>query len=176
MMAEQKGKLEQEKRERPMTLLQKTLIIGFVGGVFWSLIGYLAYFFNFSEISPNMVLIPWVAGDWKYGKTGNYVAIALIGVISIAAALLYYALLRNIRGMWAGILYGAALWAVVFYLFNPLFPNVQPVADLEPNTVITTLCLYILYGVFAGYSISFETQEMNRPSQSAGKEAAKEGS
>jgi uncharacterized membrane protein YagU involved in acid resistance len=100
----------------------------------------------------------------------------LIGVISIAAALLYYALLRKIRGMWPGILYGAALWVVIFYLFNPLFPNVQPVADLNMNTVITTLCLYILYGVFVGYSISFETQEMNRGSQSAGKEAAKEGS
>ncbi|OKO91180.1 hypothetical protein BRO54_2881 [Geobacillus proteiniphilus] len=44
MMAEQKGKLEQEKTERPMTLIQKTIIIGFVGGVFWSLIGYLSYF------------------------------------------------------------------------------------------------------------------------------------
>ncbi len=175
-MAEQKEKLEQEKTERPMTLMQKTIIIGFVGGVFWSLIGYLAYFFHFSEISPNMILIPWVAGGWKYGKAGNYAAIVLIGLISIAAALLYYALLRNIRGMWAGGLYGAALWAVVFYLFNPLFPNVHPVADLEANTIITTLCLYILYGVFVGYSISFETQEMNRPSPNVGKEAAREGS
>ncbi|OKO91179.1 hypothetical protein BRO54_2880 [Geobacillus proteiniphilus] len=100
----------------------------------------------------------------------------LIGIISIAAALLYYALLRNICGMWAGILYGAALWMIVFYLFNPLFPNVQPVADLEINTIVTTLCLYILYGVFVGYSISFETQEMNRLSSSSGKEAANEGS
>ncbi|AKU25729.1 hypothetical protein AVP43_02940 [Geobacillus stearothermophilus] len=176
MMAEQKGKLEQEKTERPMTLVQKTIITGFVGGVFWSLMGYLAYFFNFSEISPNMVLIPWVAGDWKYGRAGNYAAIVLIGIISIAAALLYYAMLRNIRGMWAGMLYGAALWVVVFYLLNPLFPNVKPVADLETNTVITTLCLYILYGVFVGYSVSFEAQEMNRPSPSAEPQAAKEGS
>ncbi|KPD01144.1 hypothetical protein LR69_00629 [Geobacillus sp. BCO2] len=47
MMAEQKGELEQEKTERPMTLIQKTIIIGFVGGVFWSLIGYLSLFFPF---------------------------------------------------------------------------------------------------------------------------------
>ncbi|ADI26119.1 YqhR family membrane protein [Geobacillus sp. C56-T3] len=175
MMVEQKGELEQEKTERPMTLIQKTIIIGFVGGVFWSLIGYLAYFFHFSEISPNMILIPWVAGDWKYGKAGNYAAIVLIGIISIAAALLYYAFLRKIAGMWAGMVYGVVLWMMVFYLFNPLFPNVQPVADLEANTIITTLCLYILYGVFVGYSISFEAQEMNRPASNVGKEAANEG-
>ncbi|WP_445612685.1 YqhR family membrane protein [Geobacillus sp. YF-1] len=176
MMAQQNGTLEQEKTERPMTLIQKTIIIGFVGGVFWSLIGYLAYFFNFSDISPNMILIPWVAGDWKYGKAGNYAAVVLIGILSIGAALLYYALLRNVRGMWAGMVYGAGLWAVVFYLFHPLFFHVQPVAKLDANTVITTLCLYILYGVFVGYSISFEAQEMNQPSASEGKEAAKEGS
>ncbi|WP_025948972.1 YqhR family membrane protein [Geobacillus thermocatenulatus] len=175
MMAEQKGELEQEKTERPMTLIQKTIIIGFVGGVFWSLIGYLSYFFHFSEISPNMILIPWVAEDWKYGKAGNYAAIVLIGIISIAAALLYYAFLRKIAGMWAGMVYGVVLWMVVFYLFNPLFPNVQPVADLETNTIVTTLCLYILYGVFVGYSISFEAQEMNRPASNVGKEAENEG-
>ncbi|EID45467.1 YqhR family membrane protein [Parageobacillus thermoglucosidasius] len=166
-MAENQAQFEQNMRERPMSLLMKAVITGFVGGVFWSLLGYLAYFFHFTEISPNMLLIPWVAGDWKYGKLGNYVAIFLIGLLSILVALIYYVVLRRIRGMWAGVLYGFILWFIVFCGLNPLFPNLESVARLERNTIITTLCLYILYGVFVGYSISFETQEMDRQTQSS---------
>jgi Conserved membrane protein YqhR len=165
-MSENKKQFEQNKRERPMSLLMKVMITGFVGGVFWSLLGYLAYFFHFTEISPNMILTPWGVGDWKYGKLGNYIAIFLIGLLSILVALIYYAVLKQIKGMWGGILYGVVLWLIVFYGVNPLLPNLESVSHLERNTIITTLCLYILYGVFIGYSISFETQEMNRQTQS----------
>jgi uncharacterized membrane protein YagU involved in acid resistance len=127
--------------------------------VFWSLLGYLAYFFHFTELSPNMILLPWAIGDWKYGKTGNYIAIFLIGLLSILVALLYYAFFRKMKSMWVGIVYGVALWFIVFYVLNPLVPSLQSVSKLERNTIITTICLYILYGVFIGYSISFETQE-----------------
>jgi preprotein translocase subunit SecG len=151
--------LEQNKREQPMALWMKAAITGFVGGVFWSLLGYLAHFFHFTELSPNMILLPWNIGDWKYGKTGNYLAIFLIGVLSIAVALLYYVLLRKIKSMWAGVGYGIALWVIVFYVLNPFLPGLRSVSQLERNTVITTICLYILYGLFIGYSISFETQE-----------------
>jgi hypothetical protein len=164
-MAENQVQYEQNKRERPMSILMKVVITGFVGGVFWSLLGYLAYFFHFTEISPNMILFPWVAGDWKYGKLGNYIAIFLIGLLSILVALIYYVALKQIKGMWGGILYGVVLWLIVFYGLNPLFPNLEAVSHLERNTIITTLCLYILYGVFIGYSISFEMQEMNRQTQ-----------
>lgn len=158
-MKDNEQSLDQNKREQPMSLLMKAAITGFVGGIFWSLVGYLAYFFHFTELSPNMLLLPWNVGDWKYGKTGNYVAIFLIGLLSILVALLYYVTLRRMKSMWAGIGYGVALWGVVFYVINPLLPELRSVAELEPNTVITTICLYMLYGLFIGYSISFETQE-----------------
>jgi hypothetical protein len=159
--------LEQNKREQPMSLIMKAIITGFVGGVFWSLLGYLAYFFHFTELSPNMILLPWALGDWKYGKTGNYIAILLIGLLSILVALLYYAFFRKMKSMWVGIVYGVALWLIVFYVFNPLIPSLQSVSKLERNTIITTICLYILYGVFIGYSISFETQESERTQMQA---------
>ncbi|WP_027407762.1 YqhR family membrane protein [Anoxybacteroides tepidamans] len=158
-MKDHQQTLEQNKREQPMSLLLKAMITGFVGGVFWSLLGYLAYFFHFTEISPNMLLLPWDIGDWKYGKRGNYLAIFLIGLLSILVALVYYVSLRKIKSMWAGIGYGVALWIIVFYVLNPLVPGLRSVAELDRNTVITTICLYILYGLFIGYSISFEAQE-----------------
>ncbi|MBB5325246.1 hypothetical protein HNQ34_002346 [Anoxybacillus tepidamans] len=151
--------LEQNKREQPMSLWMKAIITGFFGGVFWSLVGYLAHFFHFTELSPNMILFPWNIGDWKYGKAGNYLAIFLIGLLSIIVALLYYVLFRKMQSMWIGIVYGVALWVIVFYVLNPFLPSLRSVSQLERNTVITTICLYILYGLFIGYSISFETQE-----------------
>ncbi|MCZ0754659.1 YqhR family membrane protein [Anoxybacillus sp. J5B_2022] len=157
--------LEQNQREQPMALWMKAAITGFVGGVFWSLLGYLAHFFHFTELSPNMILLPWKIGDWKYGKTGNYLAIFLIGVLSIVVALLYYVLLRKMKSMWVGIGYGLALWILVFYVFNPMLPGLRPVSQLERNTIITTICLYILYGLFVGYSISFEAQENEQQKQ-----------
>jgi hypothetical protein len=158
-------KLEQNQKEQPMSLLMKVVITGFFGGVFWSLLGYCAYFFNFTELSPNMILLPWVVGDWKYGRLGNYISIFIIGILSILAALVYYAFFKKVQSIWAGILFGAVLWGIVFYVLNPIFPNLQPVRELTRDTIITTICLYVLYGVFISYSISFEAAEYERQKQ-----------
>jgi hypothetical protein len=159
--------LEQNQKEKPMSLIMKVVITGFFGGVFWSLLGYFAYTFHFTELSPNMILLPWAVGDWKYGRIGNYISIFLIGILSIFVALVYYAFLKNMKGIWVGIVYGIALWALIFFVFNPIFPNLQSIAELSRDTIITTICLYILYGVFIGYSISFEAAEHERQKQLA---------
>ncbi|MFP3489296.1 YqhR family membrane protein, partial [Staphylococcus sp. SIMBA_130] len=41
----------------------------------------------------------------------------------------------------------------------PMFIDLPTITKLDRNTVITTICLYLLYGVFIGYSISFEYHE-----------------
>ncbi len=41
----QDAQLEQNKREKPMPVLAKVALIGFIGGVFWSFLAYCAYFF-----------------------------------------------------------------------------------------------------------------------------------
>lgn len=53
-----------------------------------------------------------------------------------------------------------ALAARVF-CFNPIFPDVRTVTELTSDTIITTICIYLLYGLFVGYSISFEYNELN---------------
>ncbi|PMC39582.1 hypothetical protein CJ195_06600 [Bacillus sp. UMB0899] len=153
--------LEQNKKEEPMSVMGKSIVTGFAGGVFWSAIAYLAYILNFTEISPNLILQPFTLGDWKDGVLGNIISIIIIGLISVGAALVYYAILKRFDGMWLGILYGGALWGLVFFILNPIFPNVETVFELSRATIVTTLCLYILYGVFIGYSISFDYKEFN---------------
>ncbi|WP_091700585.1 YqhR family membrane protein [Anoxybacillus pushchinoensis] len=159
------AQLEQNKREKPMSVLAKVALIGFIGGVFWSFLAYCAYFFHFTEVAPNFILQPWAVGDWKNGALGQTIAILFIGIVSVVAAFVYYAFFKNRQGIWPGVAFGIGLWVLVFYVLNPIFPQLKAVPQLERNTVVTMVCFYILYGVFIGYSISFEVTEMRRQKQ-----------
>lgn len=161
-MAKDQQKFEQNSREETIPYPVMITITGFFGAVLWSLIGYLAYFFHFTEIRPNTLLEPWALGDWKNNWIGDLVAILFIGVIGIGAAFLYYLFLRKNSSIWAGIIYGSVLFIIVFLLLNPLIPSFNPITKLHKNTIITTLCLYILFGVFVGYTISYEYQEQKK--------------
>ncbi|MFS0655352.1 YqhR family membrane protein [Bacillus sp. 179-C3.3 HS] len=159
---EKKNQNQEEKNQSVHTasMLARAAATGFVGGVFWGFIGFLTYIFHFSEVSPNMLLQPFVLGDWKKGGLGTFISIVLLGILSIGVAFIYYALLKRIKGIWMALIYGGLLWVLVFYVFNPIFPDVKQVHDLHQNTIVTTFCLYVLYGLFVGYSISFEYNEL----------------
>ncbi|MBO0962553.1 hypothetical protein J1P26_22925 [Neobacillus sp. MM2021_6] len=134
---------------------------GLFGGLFWGTIGYIASFFNFTEVSPHVIIEPWALGDWKNGWLGTVISIILMGALSIIAAFVYYALLRKFKGFWFGLGYGVVLFLLVFFILNPLFPGMKPFSDLSRDTVITSICLYIVYGIFIGYSINYEF-ELNK--------------
>lgn len=159
---ENQQSLEQNQKDDPMSYNAKVATIGVVGGLLWSTLGYIAFFFNFARIGPALVLMPWALGNWKNGYIGQIVGIVVIALLSILVAFIYKLLLEKVNSMWAGAVYGIILWLIVFYLLNPIFPGLKSVANLDSNTIITTLCLYLLYGVFIGYSISFEYQELKR--------------
>jgi len=155
----EKEQLEQNQHAKPLSLPMLTAINGFIGGILWSGLGLLAYGFHFTEIRPNMVLEAWAIGDWKSGWLGNLISIIIIGLLGVVAAFIYYALLKKFYSIWIGILYGVILFLLVFFIFNPLFPSLNPIMELKRETIITTICLYILFGVFVGYSISYEYNE-----------------
>jgi hypothetical protein len=58
--------------------------------------------------------------------------------------------------MWMGVIFGIVLWGIIFFVLEPLFPNIPAFGDLEINTLVSTACLFILYGTFIGYSISYD--------------------
>lgn len=158
-MEENKERLEQNQQEEPMSFITLTIITGLFGGIFWSALAYLAYIFNFTEIRPNVILEPWALGEWKQQWLGTVISIIAIGLFSAGAALVYYAAMRKLKSMWAGAAFGLALFFLVFYVLNPIFPGIKPFMDLSKNTLITSICIYLLYGVFVGYSISYEENE-----------------
>lgn len=159
-MEQNRENLEQNQREKPMSFIAMTVITGLFGGILWSSLAYLAYVFHFTEIRPNVILEPWALGKWKEQWLGTVISIIAIGLFSIGAALVYYAVMRKIKSIWAGAAFGLVLFFLVFYVLNPIFPGIKPFWDLSKDTIFTSACLYILYGVFVGYSISYEENEI----------------
>jgi hypothetical protein len=152
---------ESEKKSKypqPMSIIALVFWTGLFGGVFWSGLGYLAYAFNFIEISPSIILESWTVGAWKTGWLGIIISLVLIGIFSVGAAFLYYLILKRFNGFWVGIIYGIVLFLLVFIVLNPLLPSMGPFKELSRDTIITCICLYIVYGLFIGYSISYEHQ------------------
>ena len=152
------NKLKKTNYPKPMSFSVMVFWTGLFGGVFWGTIGYLAYIFNFTEIRPNIILEPWALGYWKNEWLGTVISIILLGIFSIVAAFVYYAVLKRFKGFWFGIGYGIALFLLVFFVINPLFSSMKPFFDLSLDTIITSICLYIVYGIFIGYSINYEYQ------------------
>lgn len=149
-----------ELKEKPMSFMTLVIITGLVGGIVFSSLGYLFYIFNFTTIHPRVVLEPWALGNWKKEWLGTVISIILLGGISIVAAIIYYAALRKINNIWIGIVYGLVLFLIVFFILNPIFPGIRPWRELSVNTFITSICLYALYGLFVGYTISYEEYEI----------------
>ncbi|UCZ54593.1 YqhR family membrane protein [Bacillus shivajii] len=150
---------EQQKQEASVSFHATVALIGVFGGLFWSLIGYVAFYLNFSRVGPALALMPWALGDWKNGWLGHLVGIAVISLLSIGVAFLYRLVFAKVNHWWPGLIFGFLLWVVVFGLLNPLFPGLKPLTALDLNTIVTNLCLYIVYGIFIGYSISYEYHE-----------------
>ncbi|GHH96956.1 YqhR family membrane protein [Neobacillus kokaensis] len=158
---------EAAKYPKPMAFPVMVFWTGLFGGIFWSSVGFITYYLNFTEIRPNVILIPWALGNWKYDWVGTVVSILFLGVISIGVAFIYSALLKRFNGLWFGIGYGIILFFIVFLLLHPLFPDIKPLLKLNRNTVITSFCLFIIYGMFIGYSINYEYQNKKEQEKEA---------
>ncbi|MBB2482148.1 hypothetical protein H5P36_18405 [Bacillus sp. APMAM] len=134
-------------------------ITGFFGGLLWSAVGYFTYYLNFIKVEPNIILEPFTVGSWRESWIGIVSSIIAYGIISIPVSFIYYAILKKFKTIWVGAIYGIVLFLIVFIILNPIFPGMKPFLKLDLNTIITCACLYILYGVFIGYSISYEQNE-----------------
>ena len=150
-------RLEQNKQEEPISILSRSLLTGFIGGLLGGFFGVVLYFFNFSEVAPESYLLrSWLTAGWIDSWLGTVMSILMIGVISLLTAFIYFVLFKKVNSLWMGCAYGVVLWFIVFYIIQPIFPNIPPLAELNINTIVSTICLYILYGTFIGYSISYD--------------------
>ncbi|MFD2208942.1 YqhR family membrane protein [Virgibacillus halophilus] len=139
------------------SLLGKVAVTGFVGGIFWSIIGIFSYYFNFAEVGPKtFILRSWLKTEWTDGWLGEIVSIFICGFLSIAMAFIYYILLKKWYSMWGGVLFGIVCWIFIFIMFHPVYPSIPPVQEMKLETIISTLSIFVIYGVFIGYSIAYD--------------------
>ncbi|WP_413379783.1 YqhR family membrane protein [Alkalihalobacillus sp. 1P02AB] len=157
-----KKQLEQNEQEKQMSFNTKVVVIGLFGGLIWASIWYFSFFFNFIRVGPALILMPWALADWKDTYIGQLVGIVVIMILSIGIAFFYKVTLQRMKSLWAGVGFGVLLWVLLFYILNPLFPGLKTVQNLDSNTIVTSLCLFALYGLFIGYSISYEFAEQKR--------------
>ncbi|MGM8214092.1 YqhR family membrane protein [Bacillaceae bacterium W0354] len=151
-----------EDKKIQQSILLKSLLCGFVGAFIWGLTASISYFFSFSQVShASFLLRSFFTGSWTEGITGELISLVILSVIGIIPALIYYLLFRRAKGLLPGLLYGLALWGIVFVLMQPFFSFVPSIRELSVETVVTTICQFILYGVFVGYTISYEQSEAN---------------
>lgn len=160
---ESERKIEQNNREEPLSVLTRSLTTGFIGGIVWGTLGIIMYFFNFSEVVPRSYLLrSWTTAEWTSGWLGHVTSVLMMGVISLLVAFIYHGLFKKVNSLWMGAVYGILLWFIVFYILQPVFPNVPNLVDLNSYTIVSTLCLFLLYGTFIGYSISFDYNDKTR--------------
>ncbi len=145
--------------KKQTSILIHVAVIGFVGGLVCSFFGYVAYFFHLVKVNPSIILDPFVVKSWREGIFGNVLSMFIISVLSICVAFLYYALLRKKMSFFVGIIFGACLWGIVFYGVSHVIPAMDALKETDRNGIVTSICLYVLYGVFIGYSISFQESE-----------------
>ncbi|WP_067836853.1 YqhR family membrane protein [Amphibacillus sediminis] len=145
------------KSETSHTLFFRVCSTGFFGGLFWSGIGTICAFLNFTDVSPaTLMLKPWLDSEWSKGWSGEIVSVFMISVLSIPLALVYYLFFRRLTGLMPGFLYGVAIWLIIFLGLSRWNRHIPRLIELDQNTLVTTLCLMILYGVFIGYTIYYD--------------------
>ena len=149
-----------QHRTNPWTF---SATVGLFAGLIWGLLEILFYYFKFTRVEPAFFMNPWYVDGYLHSWRGHIVGLFWIVVMSIAASLLYAALFRKVRGPWFGILYGLVWWALLYVLIGPMTGTSESILTLDRNSFWTELCLFVLSGVFIGYSISFEfTDEQKR--------------
>lgn len=147
----------QTSRRKYVNVMLRSVLVGFVGGLSFILLSYFLYVFNFLEISPESYIVKiWATSSWTNSWLGIIATMSLGSVLSIIAALVYFVLFKKIMSVWMGIVYGIILWLMIGYLFSLVFVHIPAPHTLSSDTVVSSLCLFILYGTFVGYSISFD--------------------
>jgi len=142
------------------------LMIGFFAGLIWGAVKLMEYGLKFTELSPGMLIEPFYKHAFVISWWGLGFGWAAFIIFSIIAAMIYGFTLRKVKGPWFGLVYGVAWWTVIYWVIGPWVESVPKPRMLNWNTIITDFCLFLLWGLFIGYSIAMEfTDEESREPQ-----------
>jgi uncharacterized membrane protein YagU involved in acid resistance len=132
------------------------LYIGFYAGLIWGGIKIVEYYLKFTTIVPGFLVELFFKHDFLLTWRGYLTGWVFFILFSILAAFIYMVTLRRILGPWMGIVYGLLWWCFIYLLIGPLSGMMPWMYKLDMNTILTDSCLFTVWGLFIGYSISVE--------------------
>jgi len=139
-------------------VLVKSIIVGFLGGIFFSLFLLVLNYFKLIEINILSSIGKSLINNDKalFNWYGKIMLIIIVGILSIVLSLIYYVILKKLNAWYIGALYGFVIWILLYNGIPFLLRGNFIVTHYSVHTHINALCLFVLYGSFVGYTISFE--------------------
>ena len=144
------------------------LQIGLAAGVIFGGIRWICWLFRFTKVLPGFLAEPFFLHDFLAGTGGHFVGWGFFTLLSLAAALLYAPAASFLRGPWPAALYGAAWFGVLYLWIGPMFGMMEPVGRLNWDSLWTDFSVFTVWGLFIGYSLSYEFSD-NSAFSSSGK-------
>lgn len=137
--------------------------LGFFAGLIWGTVRWMMYEVHFTKVIPAFLAEPFFRTKFLVTVWGHLIGIAVFIVFSMLAAMLYKLLLGRLTGPRGGLAYGLFWWAALFVGIGPWLQMTAPLGKLGVDTIISELCLFLVWGLFIGFTIAFEfTDEMAR--------------
>lgn len=156
---------QENKRTNPWTF---SLVIGFFAGLIWGAVKGLFYYMSFTTVIPGFLVEPFFKHSFLNTQGGYYIGWGSFILFSIVATIIYTLAFRKLRGPFPGIVYGILWWMLIFVVIGPLTQMTVPESQLSFDTLFSEFCLYLLWGLFIGYSTAEEfTDERNREPERA---------
>lgn len=127
----------------------------------------ISYYCHFTEEPAAFLIKHWIVADQLTKAFGQILGSVSFIIFSILAAILYMWLFRSLEGPWPGLWYGLGWWGILFGL-GPILGFTAINRGVGFTYAATDLCMFIVWGLFIGYSIAFEfTDESTREPASA---------
>lgn len=149
-------------RQDNLELFINTCLIGLFGGLFTILFLFIIHYFNMIEFN---IFTPWkklflTGGSMKWYD--YFFSIFGYCLLSIIVAFIYYGLGRKRLHWDIGALYGVLLGIVIYIILPILLYDLHLLNEFELKTHIGFFVSIILFGIFIGYSISYEFYLKNK--------------
>ncbi|ANY71934.1 YqhR family membrane protein [Paenibacillus ihbetae] len=146
------------------------LELGYYAGLIWGAVRWIFYTLKFTRVVPGFLMEPFFKHGFLLTAAGQIAGWLSFIAFSVIAALIYVFLFRKLKGPWPGIIYGVIWWIVLYIALNPWLRFTPPVKKLTWDTNITEFCIFLLWGLFIGYTAAqeFTDERMREPKQVTG--------
>jgi hypothetical protein len=146
----------QQRKNTYTNVFTFALELGFFAGLIWGTMHWIFYIFKFTKVIPAYLAEPFFKHEFLKSGAGHLIGLLTFIAFSIAASLIYATLFRKMKGPWPGVIYGMLWWFIVFVAVGPFLQIVKSLSGLSVTTLISEFCLYLLWGLFIGYTINME--------------------